>query len=191
MKKTKIRATRKRNENVSLDDLASFEPLIRHIAIIKKGSFLSEAERESEAWNGAVRAYNSYVAGRGAKLSTWMCLKAKFAIEDAERKERVHAQRESCRDAVFFTRIATKKGAETEEPEPEDAKVAAKRRMVASALAALDERTRNILERVWYMNETQAEIAAELNISASWCSRLYRRGMAQLKTILSEMMERE
>ena len=191
-KKTKTPVTaRGASEKAKLNKrLAENEPLIKYVASCKRSRYLSREECESEAWRGATNAIRSYTPEHGAKLSTWICLKAKFAIEDAERRERIHARRESCRGAEFFTRRASPFGI-TEPDEGETHVVSPterKCRLVASALDTLDERTREIIERVWYLCETQSEVAEALNISKSWCSRLYRRGMTKLRDKLQEEM---
>lgn len=170
--------------------------MIRYAAARKKTRHLTEEERESEAWRGATCAFLSYSPERGAKLSTWLCLKAKYAIDDAERKESVHARRESCHGSEFFSRLVVHGNLEQdddngEENEDNENKLSATektRRIVAQALATLDERTREIIERVWYCGESQTEIARTFGFSRSWCSRLYRRGMSTMKEKLSALM---
>ena len=191
MKKTKKKRNAPSIES-ALTDSAQRNALIRlqddveNVAFWAKTSFLKLKERESAAWLGAMRAVKSYDPSKGASLKTWTQLKAKYAIEDEERRERRQRRR-------FGKNIGVNWNAPQKKLDDEDDYSKARRErarvLVRSALDALDDRSREIIERVWYCGETQAQIARSFGFSQSWCSRLYRRGMAQIKEKLSDAIE--
>ena len=158
---------------------------VANVALLRYSNVLSFQERESAAWLGAARAVNSYDPSKGASLRTWTQIKAKYAVEDEERRERRQRRR-------FGKSIGLNFAIPQWEAEPEDDATIERRKrtceLVKNALQSLDTRTREIVERVWYCGESQAEIARSFGFSQSWCSRLYRRGMSTMKEKLSAIM---
>lgn len=158
---------------------------IESVAYWKRSSLLTIQERESAAWLGATRAVKSFDPCKGASLRTWAQLKAKYAIDDEERRERRQRKRFGRNVGIVWSAPQTSQNDELTQIQRERAK-----QIVEFALGALDRRTREIVERVWFCGETQAEIARSFGFSQSWCSRLYRRGMAMVKEQASLAIER-
>ena len=165
-------------------DVEKYAPFIKRIASRYAPNFFTQEELESLAWEGALRAARSYNRRKGATLRTWIFTKANGAIKDALQKEQIRRERETQGSLTIFETCRTKD--ESIDSEADERR----KNIVAEALATLDERTRDIITRHFYEGQTQAQTAAAIGISQSWCSRLYRRGMAQLKIELLRLNAR-
>jgi len=185
---TKKRATKnpKRNKarKDSQIDVQKYAPFIKRIASRYAPYFFTEEELESLAWEGALRAVGSYNRRKGATLRTWIFTKANGAIKDALQKEQIRRERETQGSLTIFETYRTKDESSDVEADEQ------RKDFVTEALATIDERTRDIITRHFYEGQTQAQIAAAIGISQSWCSRLYKRGMAQLKIELLKLKAR-
>lgn len=173
------RNPKNKNRRIRPSELERYERLIRSVAARYAPILFSREELESLAWEGAMRGYYSFDEERGTKLTSWMCFKANGAIKDALRKEKKRREHETQYSKTILDAYVY--DADTEESDSADQK----KELVANALSKLDGRTKEIIRRCFFNGETQAKISATLGISQSWCSRLYRRGMEQLKLELS------
>ena len=54
-------------------------------------------------------------------------------------------------------------------------------KIMKKAMRKLDTRTRTIVRRIAEKGERQIKVAKSLGISQGWCSRLYIRGLRQLR----------
>lgn len=149
--------------------------MVQSIAAHYAPDLLSQEELESLAWEGALRAFRTYDSKKGTALKSWIFTKANGAIKDALRKEQSRREHEAQGSVSFFEACLADRNADNSEADSYCKKI------VQDALETLDGRTREIIRRRFFDGETQAKIAASVGISQSWCSRLYKRGMEQLK----------
>ena len=181
--KTKKKTTKRENaprasRRKSVVSVEKFAPLVARIVLERLPYILSAEELESAAWLGVCRAAKSFLPGKGTKLSTWAAHKARFAIADAIRKETKRREREIAAGDAFFLQIPARSI---------DSEESAEARLVLNdALRQIDDRARDIIERAWLLGQNRSEIARALGISASWCNRLYQRGMKELRSILTQ-----
>lgn len=182
---TKKRATknpkRSKARKDSQIDVQKYAPFIKRIASRYAPYFFTEEELESLAWEGSLRAVDSYNRRKGTTLQTWIFTKANGAIKDALQKEQVRREREIQGSLTIFETYRVKDEISDIEIDEQRKDCEQRKDFVIKALAMIDERTRDIITRHFYEGQTQAQIAAAIGISQSWCSRLYKRGMAQLK----------
>ena len=170
---------------VSESDAETLERMrneIDNVAYWTRAPALTAKEREAAAWIGAMRAVRTYNPNKGASLNTWVQIKAKYAIEDEARREQRQRRRFGKAYGITYAIPQYDASPDDELAEERRARIS---ELVRYALDSLDKRTRDIIERVWYCGDSQEEIARAYGFSQSWCSRLYRRGMARIKEILA------
>lgn len=149
--------------------------MMRKLASRRATSRLTVDELESEAWTGAIKAVQSYDPTKGASLSTWVYAKARFAIEDAVRRECRRRERETARDPACFSLFAPVFSESNDETPNAALQVA------WNALETLDERSRELIERILINGESRADVARALEISKNYCGALYRKAVAKLR----------
>ena len=163
--------------------------MIRALALSMASQYYSTEELESAAWQGAERAFRSYVKGRGAELSSWIYAKARFAICDMIRKDRKRRERVKLGDEAFLTTQAQRSAPNDNAYDEEDLATARGESVAEAALSLLDARTREIVTRICIGGETRAAVARDFGISSNWCGKLYNRGLAKMKALIEHARE--
>lgn len=148
--------------------------IVNHYA----NEILTQDEIESIAWESALSACQSYDETKGTSLKSWIFTKTNGAIIDALRKEQWRREHEIQNNFVFFESCTSSDSAEV----PYNIS----KNQILTAIKNLDERTGEIITRRFFRGQTQSEIATELGISQSWCSRLMNSGIKKLKTELNK-----
>ena len=152
-------------------------------------SVLSFQERQQAALIGIQRGLESFKEGKSSRLH-WVFMKGLFAIEEAIQQEIRIRQRFRQIDSgteeirVIHSRIRTP----LEELIAKEEVIESERQKQAlnHAIRRLEPRVRYVVQKVGLEGVSQQLVAKEMNISQSWCSRLYCAGLKKLREILLE-----
>jgi|LSQX01.1.fsa_nt_gb RNA polymerase sigma factor (sigma-70 family) len=155
-----------------------------------RDSALPNDELQQIALLGIARGLESYKEGRASETS-WCYFKGYNAIRDALRTERRRRARTARLgwDETFDLTAATYDGQGVDDEDDDDPELDAQKRLLRKALRSLDPRVRTIVRRVGMNKEKQQVVADALGITQSWCSRLYARGLAQIRAYMDPNQE--
>lgn len=141
---------------------------------------LSTKERQQAALLGIARALETHDPSKASEL-TWVYTKGRYAIKDAIRNEKKRRSKIPISKQTFLLDgIPLDDLGNNDSPirsETEDRRI----ELLRAALKSLDPRIRKIVKQVCFEGKKQREIAAGFGISQSWCSRLYHRGLDQMR----------
>lgn len=173
-------ATERQIENP--DDLLQFEGMVNSIIAGYCKSGIPRDELLSEAWLGAIRALQTYDKTKGMKLSSWVFLNIKYSLKTAISMGKRYSERvllgsdnivlnpEASRRLSYYSFNSSKEDSDAMDAE-----------LVYRAISTLSERKKTILVRVYLGGETQQKVADALGISQSWCSRILKNVLAELR----------
>lgn len=165
------------------DRLEKYIPLSFNLASQFRGSILSLEEIQQIALIGIARALETYVPGRSPER-TWVYFKGYNAIKDALRSENrrrkhiVQLNWESSFEVEARKEDRSRRANLLKELKTDQLNA------LRSAMRLLDSRTRLVIKRVGLKGERQEDVGRSLGISQSWCSRIYNRGLNQLRDVL-------
>lgn len=74
----------------------------------------------------------------------------------------------------------------TEPTQEKDLELQGKRRRLADAMEQLEEKERTIITRHHFQEVSLTEIARDLNLSTSWCSRIHARALLKMRDVLAD-----
>lgn len=149
-------------------------------------SVLSMQERQQAALLGIAHALESYQHEKSSE-SSWVYLKGLYAVEDAIRQEvirRKKAQKtkwESLFELQFKESERKFEDDDDDDNNAERIKQFRRLELIQPAIKSLDSRVAKIVKRIALKGEKQRKVAKSLGISQSWCSRLYNRGLDQIR----------
>lgn len=159
------------------DDILQYEGMVNTIV---SGYFRSGIPRDelfSEAWIGAIRALQTFNKSKGMKISSWVFLNIKYSIQTAVTKRGRYAERNILGSDTF---VLNSDVSAHKKYSPNVGELDMDEELLCNAISKLSERKKTILVRVYLRGETQQSVATSLGISQSWCSRL-------LKSVLEEL----
>lgn len=169
-------------------DWRAYEGMVKQLAKKSRVKCLDYDERVSAAWSGVLTALRTWSPEKGASLPTWCYIKARYAIENAARRENRASRRAKKIARQLSERPIEQKTAPYMLIERAEKREAV-RKVIELGLETLDARTAQILRLSWFEGLTQFQIGKRLGITQCWCSRLYARGMEQLSKFLAERHE--
>lgn len=158
------------------DDILQYEGMVNTIVAGYFKSGIPRDELVSEAWMGAIRALQTFNNSKGMKQSSWVFLNIKYSIQTAVTKRGRYAERIILGSDTFV--LTPDSSSHRTSPNEND--LSMDEELLYSAISKLSERKKTILVRVYLRGETQQSVATSLGISQSWCSRL-------LKSVLEEL----
>lgn len=146
-----------------------------------RGSILPSDELLQVALIGIARGLETFREGGASELS-WLHLKGKNAIKDAlraESRKRANVVNLKWQETFDVEQDFFYSGGSMKEElsDEDDLKI----KIMKKAMRKLDTRTRTIVRRIAEKGERQIKVAKSLGISQGWCSRLYNRGLRQLR----------
>lgn len=159
------------------DDILQYEGMVNTIVAGYFKSGIPRDELVSEAWIGVIRALQTFNESKGMKQSSWIYLNIKYSIRTAVTMRGRYAER-TILDSDTFVLNTDSSCHRTYSLNEND--LAMDEELLYSAISKLSERKKTILVRVYLRGETQQSVATSLGISQSWCSRL-------LKSVLEEL----
>lgn len=161
------------------NDILKYEGMVKTIISRYSKSGIPRDELFSDAWMGVIRGLQTFDESKGMKISSWVFLNITFSIKTAVTMQGRYSERVILSSDTFvFNSNSTSQGSYSSNKD--DGIMDAE--LLYSAVSKLSERKKTILVRVYLCGETQQNVATSLGISQSWCSRL-------LKNILNELRE--
>lgn len=161
------------------DDLLQYGGMVNTIISRYCNRGITRDELLSEAWLGAIRGLQTFDESKGMKLSSWVFLNIKYSIQTAVTKLGRYVERIILGSDTFVLNPDSSCHRTSSSNENE---LTIDEELLYSAISKLSERKKTILVRVYLRGETQQNVATSLGISQSWCSRL-------LKSVLDELRE--
>ncbi len=146
-----------------------------------RGSILPSDELLQVALIGIARGLETFREGGASELS-WLHLKGKNAIKDAlraESRKRANVVNLKWQETFDVEQDFFYPGGSVKEELSDEEEL--KIKIMKKAMSKLDTRTRTIVRRIAEKGERQIKVAKSLGISQGWCSRLYNRGLRQLR----------
>ena len=161
--------------------LQQYIGLSYQLAKQRSSSVLTMQERQQAALIGIARGLESYQPDKSSELS-WVYFKGQYAIEDAIRQEvRKRKRTQKTRWEQMFELQSREETCDDDDDSDYDSIQTRRLELLQSAIQSLDSRTAKIVKRIALKHEKQKKVADSLNISQSWCSRLFNRGLEQIR----------
>lgn len=161
------------------DDILQYEGMVNTIISRYCNRGITRDELLSEAWLGAIRGLQTFDESKGMKLSSWVFLNITFSIKTAVTTRGRYSERVILSSNTFI--LNSDSPSQRSHSSNKDDGIMDEE-LLHSAISKLSERKKTILLRVYLRGETQQSVATSLGISQSWCSRL-------LKSVLDELRE--
>lgn len=161
--------------------LQQYIGLSYQLAKQRSSGVLTIQERQQAALIGIARGLESYQSDKSSELS-WVYFKGQYAIEDAIRQEvRKRKRTQKTRWEQMFE-LQSREVTSVDNDYSDCNSIRTKRlELLRTAIKTLDSRTAKIVKRIAFKHEKQKKVAESLNISQSWCSRLFNRGLEQIR----------
>lgn len=185
-------ATRGFRRTFSVDTnerIKQYVELAAKLAMMFNSDVLKTDARIQAALIGIAHGLESYDSSRSSELS-WVYLKGYHSIEDAIRRELRSKKRTmqvsswtrlfEVADLRFFEKTSAAENEKEEEMKRRQRSI----ELFNDALASLDERTADIVRRIGINRERQVNVARSLGISQSWCSRIFNRGLSDIRRFI-------
>lgn len=161
------------------EDILKYEGMVKTIVSRYCKSGIPRDELLSDAWMGVIRGLQTFDESKGMKISSWVFLNIKYSIQTAVTKLGRYVERIILGSDTFVLNPDSSCHRTSSSNENE---LTIDEELLYSAISKLSERKKTILVRVYLRGETQQNVATSLGISQSWCSRL-------LKSVLDELRE--
>lgn len=165
------------------DRLKQYVPLSFNLASQFCDGVMAFDDLQQIALIGIARALETYVPGRSSEWS-WVYFKGYHAIKDALRSESRRRKRTTQLNWENSFEVEARKDDRSKRTNILKEIKTDQLNALRSAMRLLDSRTRQIIKRVGLKGERQEDVGRSLGISQSWCSRIYNRGLNQLREVL-------
>lgn len=161
------------------EEILKYEGMVKTIVSRYSKSGIPKDELLSDAWMGVIRGLQTFDESKGMKISSWVFLNIKYSIQTAIMMQGRYSERIILSSDTFIL-DSNSPSQWSYSSNKDDGIMDAE--LLYSAISKLSERKKIILVRVYLRGETQQNVATSLGISQSWCSRL-------LKSVLNELRE--
>lgn len=163
------------------EDILKYEGMVNTIVSRYCKSGIPRDELLSDAWMGVIRALQTFDESKRMKISSWVFLNITFSIKTAITMQGRYSERVILSSDTFVLN-SNSPSQWFYSSNKDDGIMDAELELLYSAISKLSERNKTILVRVYLRGETQKSVATSLGISQSWCSRL-------LKSVLDELRD--
>lgn len=167
------------------EDILKYEGMVKTIISRYCNRGITRDELLSDAWMGVIRGLQTFDESKGMKISSWVFLNITFSIKTAVTMQGRYSERVILSSDTFVLNPSQGYYSSNKDDGIMDAE------LLYSAVSKLSERKKTILVRVYLRGETQQNVATSLGISQSWCSRLLKSVLEELRGNVRKKEEKD